>query len=187
MRRTCERLIDEAGITPGGDIMAICEQVSRRRGRAIRLTSMELEDPSLHGLWIAVPETDIIVYQADTSRSHQEHIIAHELSHIICGHDGEAAPATTPRATAAPATAAPVAAAPKRVTVPEHLFPDLDPNLVRRSLMRSVYSDRDEQEAEMMASLILAGARQDVTGAPPALAPEIASVMARVESVIGRG
>ncbi|MEU9982237.1 ImmA/IrrE family metallo-endopeptidase [Streptomyces sp. NPDC050856] len=156
------------GITSGSDITAICEQVSRRRDRDIRLTSMELEDPSLHGLWIAVPTMDIIVYQADTSRSHQEHIIAHEIAHILCGHDFDGAP--------------------KR-SVPTDLFPDLDPELVRRSLQRSLYSDRDEQEAEMMASLILARARRDADTSLdlPALAPDLATVMARVESVIGRG
>ncbi|HZG06325.1 MAG TPA: toxin [Streptomyces sp.] len=166
MQRACERLITEAGITSGSDITAICDQVSRRRGRPIRLTPMELGEPLLHGLWIALADTDVIVYRADTSRSHQEHIIAHELSHIICGHDFGGIPG--------PAT-------------PTHLFPDLAPNLVRRALQRSAYADRDEQEAEMMASLILARARRGAIEPPPALPPEIATVMARVESVIGRG
>ncbi|MTE20676.1 toxin [Streptomyces sp. TRM43335] len=182
MQRTCERLLTEAGILFGHDgtgalagaagttdITAVCEQVGRRRGRAIRLTPMELEEPLLHGLWIALPDTDVIVYRANTSGPHQEHIIAHELSHIICEHDFGALPG--------PAT-------------PANLFPGADPDLVRRSLKRSAYDDRAEQEAEMMASLILARARRRTVPPPgdaTALTPEDATVMARVESVVGRG
>ena len=31
-------------------------------------------------------KTFYIVYQKETSPSHQDHIIAHELGHIVCGH-----------------------------------------------------------------------------------------------------
>jgi hypothetical protein len=185
MQRDCERRLAEIGVVSGHDgaagasdvadatgaagITAACEQVGRRRGRAIRLVPMELEEPLLHGLWIALPDTDVIVYRANTSGPHQEHIIAHELSHIICEHDFGALPGPP---------------------VPAHLFPDADPDLVRRSLKRSAYDDRAEQEAEMMASLILARARRGTAPAPgdaTALTPEEATVMARVESVVGRG
>jgi hypothetical protein len=185
MQRACERRLAEIGIASGQDgtagaadtadltgaagITAVCEQVGRRRGRTIRLVPMELDEPLLHGLWIALPDTDVIVYRANTSRPHQEHIIAHELSHIICEHDFGALPGPA---------------------VPAHLFPDTDPDLVRRSLKRSAYDDRAEQEAEMMASLILAHARRKAAPDPEgadALPPEEATVIARVESVVGRG
>ncbi|MBN3931108.1 ImmA/IrrE family metallo-endopeptidase [Streptomyces verrucosisporus] len=182
MQRDCERRLAEIGVVPGHDgtagaagssgtegITDVCEQVGRRRGRAIRLVPMELEEPLLHGLWIALPDTDVIVYRANTSRPHQEHIIAHELSHIICEHDFGALPGPA---------------------VPAHLFPEADPDLVRRSLKRSAYDDRAEQEAEMMASLLLAHARRKAAPGPEdadALPPEDATVMARVESVVGRG
>lgn len=185
MQRTCERRLTETGILPGHDgvadvtgaagitgvagITAVCEQVGRRRGRTIRLAPMELEEPLLHGLWIALPDTDVIVYRTNTSGPHQEHIIAHELSHIICEHDFGALPGPA---------------------VPASLLPDAGPDLVRGSLQRSAYDDRAEQEAEMMASLILARARRGAAPDPgdaTALTPEDATVMARVESVIGRG
>ncbi|MCI0386411.1 ImmA/IrrE family metallo-endopeptidase [Streptomyces sp. CNQ085] len=185
MRRDCERRLAEIDVVPGHDgaagapdtadatgavgITAVCVRVGRRRGRAIRLVPMELDEPLLHGLWIALPDTDVIVYRANTSRPHQEHIIAHELSHIICEHDFGALPGPA---------------------VPAHLFPDTDPDLVHRSLKRSAYDDRAEQEAEMMASLILAYAHRRAAPDPEdteALPPEEATVMARVESVVGRG
>lgn len=167
IQRTCDRLLTEAGITScSGDVTAMCEQVSKWRGRDIRLTPMVLEEPMLHGLWIALDDTDVIVYRKDTSRSHREHIIAHELSHIICGHglDGASGPPVLAR-----------------------LLPDITPDLVRRALRRSAYHDREEQEAETMASLILARAHRATAEGPAALAPGDATVMARVESVIGRG
>ncbi|WP_344325214.1 toxin [Streptomyces macrosporus] len=171
LQRTCERLVTEAGITSGsGGVTAMCDQVSRRRGRDIRLTPMVLEEPMLHGLWIALDDTDVIVYREDTSRSHQEHIIAHELSHIICGHGSGG-----------------VSGPPVLARLLPDLVPGVTPDLVRRTLRRSAYRDREEQEAETMASLILARAHRETAEGPAALAPEDATVMARVESVIGRG
>ncbi|GAA2414369.1 hypothetical protein GCM10010420_49990 [Streptomyces glaucosporus] len=182
MQRTCERRLAEAGLLPGADgatdvtgaagvtdIAAVCDRVGRQRGRTIRLAPMELEEPLLHGLWIALPDTDVIVYRANTSGPHQEHIIAHELSHIIWEHDFGALPG--------PAVSA-------------GLFPEAAPDLVRGALKRSAYDDRAEQEAEMMASLILARARRGTAPDPgdaTALAPEDATALARVERVVGRG
>ncbi|MCF3105981.1 hypothetical protein IPZ58_31060 [Streptomyces roseoverticillatus] len=127
---------------------------------------MALDDQSLHGLLIAAPTMDLIVYQADTSKLHQEHIVAHEISHILCGHVSPESP---------------------HRPVPLDLFPDLDPGLVRKALQRSGYSDQDEQEAETMASLILARSRGSRPEPLPGLAPEAAEIVARLESIIGRG
>lgn len=56
------------------------------RGRAIRLWPVAIPAPLQFGLWLAGRETDYIFYEARTARVHQEHIIAHEISHMLLGH-----------------------------------------------------------------------------------------------------
>ncbi len=86
------------------------------------------------GVWVSVPSADLIFYEQETSRLHQEHIILHEISHLLCDHqpvplsEGE---------------------------VPELLFPDLQVETVKRVLQRGGYSTVEEREAETLATLIL--------------------------------
>ena len=44
------------------------------------------------GLWISVPAADYVFYDPDTSRLHAEHIILHELAHMLSGHSNALAP-----------------------------------------------------------------------------------------------
>ncbi|WP_121715851.1 ImmA/IrrE family metallo-endopeptidase [Streptomyces sp. E5N91] len=165
LRRKCNRLVAQLPGHHEFDISTLCELVSHQRGRPIGLAPMELDDQSLHGLLIAAPTTDLIVYQAATSKPHQEHIIVHEIAHILCGHTASDSP---------------------RRPIPLQLFPDLDPEFVRKALQRSGHIDRNEQEAETMASLILARTRWNLPQAPPPPAPEVAEVVSRLERIIGR-
>ncbi|MGK5627227.1 ImmA/IrrE family metallo-endopeptidase [Streptomyces sp. URMC 123] len=145
----------------------LCEHLSRSRDRPIVLVPMPVRHASPCGLWVACETADIILYEPDTSPSHQEHIIAHELAHILCGHHGEG------RMDDAGTRA---------------LFPDLDPQLVRDMLGRTAYTDPQEREAEMIASLILKRARRrpaEETAAVP-LPPENADVIGRIENTIRR-
>jgi hypothetical protein len=71
---------------------------------------------------------------------HQDHIVLHEICHLLCGHAGDDALGT------------------------EHarlLFPNLDPAMVGRVLGRTSYSTEEEQEAELLASMIQQAARRD--------------------------
>jgi hypothetical protein len=115
-------------------------------------------------MWISTNMGDFVIYEARTTRAHQEHIIAHELAHILCGHwavdDAEN-------------------------NVLRQLFPDIAPEVVRRVLLRTRYSDVNEQEAEMMASLLLARGRQRQPSdtAPPLQSPD-SEVIYRLRAAI---
>ncbi|MFE5857822.1 hypothetical protein ACFQ61_31985 [Streptomyces sp. NPDC056500] len=85
------------------------------------------------GLWIATDAADIVFYEQETTPSHQEHIVLHELSHVLCDHY----PVSMNLAAQA-----------------EELLPSLDPALVQRVLGRAGYSTDEEREAEMLATLI---------------------------------
>lgn len=132
LRDRCRRLLDGVTIPLPFDIHAFCDQIAAKRRRPIRSYPMD-SGPSPCGLWVATESTDYIFYEASTSPLHRDHIILHELSHLLCDH---------PPAHALDAELA------------HQLFPDLNASLVQRVLARSAYSASEEREAELLASLI---------------------------------
>lgn len=145
--RACKRRLDELGLPVELGIAKLVEHLSDRRGRPIVLMpiTVRVGDPS--GVWIATAEVDVIGYQASTSRHHQEHIIAHELGHMVCCHRGVVQPDE------------------QSVSL---LFPDLAPGLVRELLRRTGYSDAQEEEAEITGSLLAAKLIKDACATPAA-------------------
>jgi Zn-dependent peptidase ImmA (M78 family) len=89
-------------------------------------------------MWIGTDAADFICYAQDTTPVHQRHIVAHEIGHMAFEHRGSAAGGEE---------------------IARLLFPDLSPVLVQSFLARSVYSDREELEAETFASVLLGRAR----------------------------
>ncbi|MGW1055182.1 hypothetical protein [Streptomyces sp. NPDC002521] len=78
---------------------------------------------------------DTIYVEEKTTKFHQEHIILHEVAHILWDHrisDQETLRALTT------------------------LLPGISPDLIRRLLARTNYTTGQEQEAELVASLIRA-------------------------------
>jgi Zn-dependent peptidase ImmA (M78 family) len=88
MRRRC--LSITAAITPPVpfDVRALCARVAADRARPIHLLSAAMPAGSPCGLWIATDTADYLFYEESTSPVHHEHIILHELGHILCGHQG---------------------------------------------------------------------------------------------------
>jgi hypothetical protein len=132
LRRRCAALLRDLPVPVPFDVRALCEQVADQRGRPIRLIPMA-RLTGVCGLWIATDTTDLIFYEQQTTAPHQEHIILHELSHLLCQHT----PAPVPLAEQA-----------------QPLLPDLDPEIVHRILARAGYSTAEEREAELLASMI---------------------------------
>lgn len=116
------------------DVRTLCARVGQRRGRPIALLGMALPPDGPAGLWISTDRGDYIVFENTTSPLHQEHIILHELGHLLLGHAG----------------AAGLSDAQVR-----RMFPELNADVVRRVLGRGGYSTEEEQEAEMLASMIV--------------------------------
>ncbi|MFB9465847.1 hypothetical protein [Streptomyces cinereospinus] len=84
---------------------------------------------------------DVILYQQETTRLHQEHIILHEVGHILVSEDEQAD---------------------EEQETPDDfvegwatLIPVLDPDLVRRVAQRCSYDDGEECEVELAATIIL--------------------------------
>jgi hypothetical protein len=160
--RACEQRLSELDLPVERDIAKLVEHLGARRNRPIVLMPIAMqgaEPNSPYGIWIATADVDIIGYEANTSQHHQEHIIAHELGHMILCHRGLAqADTNTMRL----------------------LFPDLSPDLIRELLQRTTYLDAQEEEAEIMGSLLMANL---VNG--DARSPDQPGVLGGLKSALG--
>ncbi len=102
----------------------------------------------------------MIVFQRETTAHHQDHIVLHELGHILADHPG-----------------------PPGGVVWEALLPGLGADAIRRVLLRCSYGTEEEQEAELVATIVgeWAAILDHVT---PAVQSDDLSVR-RVQSALG--
>ena len=119
------------------DAEAFIGALAQERGRSIDLLPVAGLPDLPCGLVVTTRDSDWIVYRADTTRLHRQHILLHEGAHILCGHSERGGDGTSMIAAA-------------RV-----LMPHLSAELVRGVLGRTAYTEPDEREAELVASLIL--------------------------------
>ncbi|MFJ9818089.1 hypothetical protein ACIRU3_23055 [Streptomyces sp. NPDC101151] len=89
-----------------------------------------IEAPGPFGLCVMTESMDVIFYQQETTRAHQDHIILHEVGHMIAGHGGEQA------------------------WPPEDLT-GAGPGGPALWLQRTCYDSAHEREAELIATIIL--------------------------------
>ncbi|MDF2270309.1 hypothetical protein P2Q00_33505 [Streptomyces coacervatus] len=100
--------------------------------------------PGPFGLWIGTDDADFIVYQRQTSRAHQRHIILHEFGHKFAQHESCAPPGLLRFLGRGIEAAA-----------QQGEFPFLQESTIRWAMGRSVYDDAQEREAETVATIIL--------------------------------
>ncbi|MEU5001646.1 ImmA/IrrE family metallo-endopeptidase [Streptomyces sp. NPDC021622] len=162
LHRRCKALIRSLDIPSPFDVHALCQNIAQQQGRPIQLKALAMPAGSPCGLWVSTATNYYIFYEKQASPFHQEHIIVHELGHLLCGHT----------------TAAVMTDETSRL-----LMPTLNPNMVERILQRTHYSTPEEKEAEMIASLILQGAER----APAELnrpTPEADETIRRVQRLL---
>ncbi|MEU5809090.1 MULTISPECIES: hypothetical protein [unclassified Streptomyces] len=107
--------------------------MGEHRGRPIRLIDYALPVPGPYGVWIASKSADYVFYQKETSRAHQDHIILHEIGHILAGHQSDE----------------------MDDAFWQSMAPELSGDVIRRALRRTSYDDEREREAELVATIIL--------------------------------
>ena len=104
------------------------------RQRPLTIAGMPASEPGgPSGLWVATEDADYVFVDETASPVHRDHIALHELAHIVCDHHD------------ATGLSAGDAAA---------LLPSLDREMVARVLGRSRYTEAEEREAELLATLI---------------------------------
>lgn len=130
----CQELALALPLPSPWDIETFLAELSELRGRPIelrRVSATEFENPC--GALISLTDRDVIGYVPSTPL-HEEHIILHEVGHLVCGHSDTSL-----------ADSALVA----------ELVPDLPKELIQSVLGRSAFDDLVESEAELVASLYL--------------------------------
>lgn len=164
LRQRCERLLREVEVPEPFDVHAFADAISRRRGRPLQLVAKS-SPLGPCGMWVALPDADIVFYETATSRLHREHIIVHELAHLVAAHEP---------------------AEPLDPALLGNLLPSLDATVVRKVLARTTYSVVEEQEAEMIASLVLQRAARSGQPAPGDRRPALETdALERLQSALG--
>ncbi|MGW3163338.1 hypothetical protein ACWC9Q_10690 [Streptomyces sp. NPDC001142] len=131
-------------------------------------------------MWVEYEEMDVILYQQETTRLHQEHIILHEVGHILVAENEEAAAKAADATRAAPAD--------ELDEVPElfvegwaTLLPVFEPEAIKRVARRCSYDDGEECSVELVATIILEWSSLLDGAAPLSDDPSLR----RVESALG--
>lgn len=130
----CQELALALPLPSPWDIETFLTELGELRGRPIdlrRVSGAEFENPC--GALVSLADRDVIGYVPSTPL-HEEHIILHEVGHLVCGHS-DTSLADSP--------------------LVAELVPDLPPELIQSVLGRSAFDDRVESEAELVASLYL--------------------------------
>ncbi|CAL9451014.1 hypothetical protein SUDANB58_02448 [Streptomyces sp. enrichment culture] len=132
LRRHCRHLLRKLDIQPPLRVDELCRKLGEHLGKPIRLIPWALPVPGPFGLWMSRRDEEVIFYQEETTRVHQDHIILHEVGHILADHqdDGDIGD-----------------------DLPD-LGPEFPHDLTTRGFRRTCYSEDYEREAELIATII---------------------------------
>lgn len=134
-RRECESLVAQLDMPRPFDLDALCARIGQQRGKPIVLMATQMSMGSLCGMWMGTARADYVFYEQDTSVLHQQHIVFHELGHILRGHSAARLLGTD---------------------LANVLAPGVDTGgETPRVLGRDAYTDDHEYEAELIATFIL--------------------------------
>jgi hypothetical protein len=134
IRRRCWELVRALDVPSPFDVQQFCAGLAASRGRPIDLRPMAMPPDSPCGVWVSTADRDYIFYEERTTGLHREHIIMHEIGHLLADHGNEAV---------------------LTLTESHLLLPHLDSAFVSRVLNRTDYSVDEERTAETVASMIL--------------------------------
>ncbi|WP_435285804.1 hypothetical protein [Streptomyces bacillaris] len=132
----------------------LCKALSRRRGRPLYLREAPLPKPGPTGMWVEYDDYDVILYQQETTRLHQDHIKLHEIGHILVAEAED-----TEQALAEAAEQPPVLDPEEESAVLVEgwaaMLPVFDPKTIKRVARRCSYDDGEECSVELAATIVL--------------------------------
>ncbi|KAF0849190.1 hypothetical protein [Nocardia caishijiensis] len=140
--RTVQRLVSSLLLPRPWNLAVFATQIGDLMGKPIELRPIRgLSAGGLPcGVVLEKVDSIVIAYEANSTAYHIEHIVLHEIGHLLLDHAGCCADRS------------------KRATL-ETFFPGFDPDSVLRVLERTDYDDNDEAQAELFASLVMAESR----------------------------
>ena len=87
LRARCRQRVDDllghTGIPDPWDVNEFLDRLERHRRRDIDLCAITWSPGNSCGAWQQHPDHDVIAYAENTSGFHQDHIILHEVGHMI--------------------------------------------------------------------------------------------------------
>ncbi|MET9506484.1 toxin-antitoxin system, toxin component [Streptomyces sp. NPDC006622] len=152
MRRLCGELVAEltlpAPAAPADLYGALCDGMSRRRGRPVTFRTAAFPTGTASGLWLDMADQDLVVIEERTAPDHQLVILGHELWHMNAGHCGHHVEG---------------AAVAARLL---HDGADLEAT-VRKVAARTRFDQADERDAESFGLLLASKCRTWLAGSSP--------------------
>ncbi|MCH5670600.1 toxin-antitoxin system, toxin component [Streptomyces gilvus] len=170
MRRLCGELVTALTLpvpaSPTGLHTALCEAMSRRRGRPVHFRTAVFPPGTASGLWLDMTDRDLVVVEERTAPDHQLVILGHELWHLGAGHGGH------------PVEGVGVAA--------RRLADDGDLRATVRTVAARSHFDRaDEQEAETFGLLLASKCRALLAGSGHRAPVQRDHLAGRIEACLG--
>ncbi|WP_406133230.1 hypothetical protein [Streptomyces zaomyceticus] len=132
LEQRVRRLLRSLDVRPPLSVPDLCQALGRSRGRHIELRPYPLPTPGPLGLWFETSAADLIIFQRETTPLHQDHIVLHEVGHMLADHRGPAIAADQWQA----------------------LLPGLRTGAIKRALQRCTYDTEEEWEAELVATIV---------------------------------
>ncbi len=170
MRRLCGELVGDltlsAPAAPADLYAALCDGMSRRRGRPVTFRTAAFPPGTASGLWLDMADQDLVVIEERTAPGHQLVILGHELWHMEAGHHGHHVEGTA------------VAA---RLL---HDGADLGAT-VRRVAARTRFDQADERDAESFGLLLASKCRSWLAGSAPRGRGRRDHLAGRIEAALG--
>lgn len=196
-RRTrCEAVAREIEIPRPFDLDAFCTRLAARRGRPLRLVPLEgVPDAATPcGVWVATRNADLIFYEPATSSVHKLQIVLHEVAHMLLGHgapDQEhpgyvARLLSSGRQAHAAGTRREGRRVRKEVPRPGGGFDELDEldmGQLLHILGRTSYTDAQERDAELLATILSDRALSE--GSPTVSDSRASRVLGRLNDAFG--
>jgi hypothetical protein len=170
--RRYEQMLRELNITIPSpfDAREFCKNVAEQRGRPINVLMVDTSGAKAPcGLWVSTDRADYITIDAKAPPVLRDHILMHEISHMLCDHRGL------------------LQIDPDKLELDDEI---IDPAVVQRVLGRnsgytSRYDTKEERDAEGLASVIAEfAARRSPVPRPRHSAAGTAAVLDRFSSAL---
>ncbi|MDO0938065.1 toxin-antitoxin system, toxin component [Streptomyces sp. DG2A-72] len=170
MRRLCGELVAELALPaparPEELYGALCDAMSRRRGRPVHFRTAAFPPGTASGLWLDMADQDVVVVEERTAPDHQLVILGHELWHMKAGHCSHHVEG---------------AAVAARLLSDEA---DLE-DTVRRIAARTRFDLADEQDAESFGLLLASKCRTWLAGSSSRGPVQRDRLAGRIEASLG--
>lgn len=139
VRRRCTAALRDVEVPDPFDLSAFCDSLAAQRGRPLHLHSFNVSATGKLpcGVYLSLGDGDHIFYDARTSPLHSDHIVLHEISHMLLNHATDSG----------------------LHEMAARLMPSIDQRTLELVLARTSYTTEHEQEAEFLATLIAGAAR----------------------------